>query len=66
MLYEHGEPRWNDTDREKPVPVPLRPPQIPHELTQNPGLCGERLANNSISDGTAIKRPTLKEGNFLK
>jgi hypothetical protein len=41
IIYEYGEPRWNDTDRgkpknsrEKPVPVPLCPPQIPHGLTQ--------------------------------
>jgi hypothetical protein len=39
--YEFGERRWNDTDRgktekleEKPVPVPLCPPQIPHGLTR--------------------------------
>jgi hypothetical protein len=36
------EPRWNETDRgkpkysgEKPVPVPLCPPQIPHGLTRD-------------------------------
>jgi hypothetical protein len=36
------EDRWNDTDRrktevltEKPVPLPLYPPQIPHGLTQD-------------------------------
>jgi hypothetical protein len=42
------EPRWNDIDRgkqknsegkteefgEKPVPVPLRPPQIPHGMAR--------------------------------
>jgi hypothetical protein len=39
-IYEYGLPRWNDIDRwkneelrEKPVPVPLRPPQSPHGLT---------------------------------
>jgi hypothetical protein len=39
IIYEYGEPWWNDTDRkteelrEKPVPVPLCPTQIPLELT---------------------------------
>jgi hypothetical protein len=38
--YEFGERRWSDTDRkneelgEKPVPVSLCPPQIPHGLTR--------------------------------
>jgi hypothetical protein len=43
--YEFGERRWNDIGRgklnnarEKPVPVPLCPPQIPNELTgREPG-----------------------------
>jgi hypothetical protein len=41
MIYEYGEPQWNDdTDwrnernRRKPVPVPLNPPQIPHWVTR--------------------------------
>jgi hypothetical protein len=40
MVYESGEPWWNDIDRkteelgEKPVPVPLCPQQIPHGLTR--------------------------------
>jgi hypothetical protein len=41
MIYESGEPRWNDIDKgkteklaEKPVPMQLYPPQIPHGLTQ--------------------------------
>jgi hypothetical protein len=41
MIYEYGEPQWNDdTDwrnernRRKPVPVPLYPPQIPHWVTR--------------------------------
>jgi hypothetical protein len=31
------EHRWNETEvlGEKPVPVPLYPPQIPHELTRD-------------------------------
>ena len=41
---------------EKPVPVPLCPPQISHglDLGSHPGLCGERPATNRLSHGTAI------------
>jgi hypothetical protein len=40
---------------EKPVPVPLCPPQISHglDLGPNPGLRGERPATNRLSHGTA-------------
>jgi hypothetical protein len=40
---------------EKPVPVPLCPPQISHglEVGSNPGLRGERPATNRLSHGTA-------------
>jgi hypothetical protein len=41
VIYEYGEPPWwNDIDRgteelgEKPVPVPLCPPQFAHGLTR--------------------------------
>jgi hypothetical protein len=42
IIYEYGEPWWNDIDSEKPkkklgekpVPVPLCPPQISHGLTR--------------------------------
>jgi hypothetical protein len=40
MVYEYGEPRWNDIDRGnrttrgKPVPVSLCLTQIPHGLTR--------------------------------
>jgi hypothetical protein len=50
---------WNwqgktDVLEEKPVPVPLCPPQIPmHDPEFNPGLCGERPATNRLSHGTA-------------
>jgi hypothetical protein len=39
---------------EKPVPLPLCPPQIPHGLTpvSNPGLRGGRPATNRLSHGT--------------
>jgi hypothetical protein len=39
IIYEYGQPRWNDTDGkteelgEKPVTVALCPPQIPHGIT---------------------------------
>jgi hypothetical protein len=39
---------------EKPVPVPLCPPQIPHGLGIEPGLRSERPATNRLSHGTAI------------
>jgi hypothetical protein len=41
---------------EKPVPVPLCPPQTPHglDLGSNPGLRGERPATNHLSHGTAV------------
>jgi hypothetical protein len=40
---------------EKPVPVSLCPPQIPHGLTpgSNPGLRGGKSAANRLSHGTA-------------
>jgi hypothetical protein len=42
VIYEYREPRWNDTDRRteelggggNPVPVPLWPPQISHDMTR--------------------------------
>jgi hypothetical protein len=51
-IMEH---RWNEIDRGKPIPMPLCPPQIPHGLTpgSNPGLRGERPANNRLNHGTA-------------
>jgi hypothetical protein len=40
MIYDSGDPRWNDIDTgklknvgKKPVPVSLCPPEIPHGLT---------------------------------
>jgi hypothetical protein len=41
------------TRGEKPVPVPLCPPQIPQGLTpgSKPGLRGERPATNRLSHG---------------
>jgi hypothetical protein len=40
MIYDYGEQRWNERrgeterTREKPVSVPLCPPQMPHGLTR--------------------------------
>jgi hypothetical protein len=47
---------------EKPLPVPLCPPQIPHGLTPgpNPGLRGGRPAANSLSNGTAYTIPLIR------
>jgi hypothetical protein len=41
---------------EKPVPVPLCPPQISQDLTwdRTPGLRGVRPATNRLSHGTAV------------
>jgi hypothetical protein len=50
QIYEYGQPRRNDTNREKPVPVTLCPPQISHtEPGANPGLDGEKPATNRLS-----------------
>jgi hypothetical protein len=48
---------------EKPVPVPLCPPQISHglDLGSNPGLRGERPATNRLSQIYT----TLQEWNFF-
>jgi hypothetical protein len=59
MEWKH---RWNEIDRgkpkysgEKPVPVPLCPPQIPNgHRGSNPGLRGEKPAPNRLSHGTAV------------
>jgi hypothetical protein len=32
MIYEHGEPWWNDIDRRKPL---IRPPELSHNLTSS-------------------------------
>jgi hypothetical protein len=51
MIYSQGK---TEKLGEKPVPVPLYPPQIPRGLTRtNPGLRGERLATSRLSHGTA-------------
>jgi hypothetical protein len=58
---EDEDDEWNwqgktEELREKPVPVPLCPPQISRGLTpgSNPGLRGGRPAANLLSHGTAI------------
>jgi hypothetical protein len=55
--YEDGEiggmmiGRDNPSTRRKPAPVPLFPPQIPHDLT---GRRGGKPATNRLSYGTAL------------
>ena len=46
---------------EKPVLVPLCPPQISHglDLGSNPGLRGERPVTDRLSHGRALKKCTL-------
>jgi hypothetical protein len=45
--------RGNRSTRRKPAPVPLCPPQIPHDLGSNPGRRGGKPATNRLSCGTA-------------
>jgi hypothetical protein len=63
VIYEYGEPWWNDSDRgnpknleKKPVTVPLCPPQIAHGTDPgvNMGLCSERPAAYHLSHGMTI------------
>jgi hypothetical protein len=44
--------RGNRSTRKKPAPVPLCPPQIPHDLGSNPGHRGGKPATNRLSYGT--------------
>jgi hypothetical protein len=47
---------------EKPVPVPLCPPQIPHsDPNANSGLRGDTPATNRLSHGTALQRKYMKK-----
>jgi hypothetical protein len=49
MIHDYEEPWWNDTDRktkelgEKPVPVPLCPPHMPHGLIWAFAVRGQQL-----------------------
>jgi hypothetical protein len=46
--------RGNRSIRRKLAPVPLCPPQIPHDCpVANPGRRGEKAATNRLSYGTA-------------
>jgi hypothetical protein len=45
--------RGNWSTRRKPAPVPLYPPQIPHDLGSSPGRRGGKPATNRLSYGTA-------------
>jgi hypothetical protein len=53
VIYEYGEPGWNDTDRAKPVPKPLCP-QVPRGMAV---LRGEKLATNHLSHMNALLIP---------
>jgi hypothetical protein len=48
--------RGNRSTRRKPAPVPLCPPQIPHDkdLGSNQGSRGRKPATNRLSYGTAL------------
>jgi hypothetical protein len=50
---ELGNYEWNIREY-KSTPVPLCPPQIPHDLASNPGRHGEEPATNCLSYGTAL------------
>jgi hypothetical protein len=47
--------RENWSTRGKPAPVPLCPPQIPHDLGSNPGRRGGKPTTNRLSYGTAFR-----------
>jgi hypothetical protein len=46
--------RGNRSTRKKPAPVPLCPPQIPHDLGSNPGRRGGKPTTNRLSYGMAL------------
>jgi hypothetical protein len=60
MIYEYGEPLWDDTDRDNPKSSDKHQSQchfVHHNPTwtvpsANPGLRGERPENNSLIHGT--------------
>jgi hypothetical protein len=43
--------RGKRSTQRKPDPMPLCPPQIPHDLGSNPGRCGGKPATNRLSYG---------------
>jgi hypothetical protein len=53
--------RGNRSIRRKPAPVPLCPPQIPHDLGSNPGRRGGKPATNRPSYGTALIGPLTNQ-----
>jgi hypothetical protein len=74
MIYEHGERRWNDIDREnwgtrrKTCPSAILSTTNPTWIDPgtNSGFRGERAATNRLSHGTALKiieQQTNKTGN---
>jgi hypothetical protein len=63
MIYEHGEPLWNDIDRGKQKNSEKNLSQchfvynisIQSDPGANPSQCGERPATNRLSHSTAWK-----------
>jgi hypothetical protein len=61
MIYEYGEPQWNDTDWGKPKisKKTLSQHHFVHHKSHmdkpgsEPGLCGEKPTTNRLSHGTA-------------
>jgi hypothetical protein len=49
--------RGNRSTRRKPAPVPLCPPQIPHDLGSTPGRRGGKPSTNRLCYGTAVASP---------
>jgi hypothetical protein len=62
VMYEYREPKWNDIDRKnqrtrrKTCPSATLSTTNPtwSDLATNPGLRGERLVTNCMSNGTAL------------
>jgi hypothetical protein len=65
------EPRWNVTGKseklgEKPIPMPLCSPHIPHtDPGANPGLHNERLGISRLSHGTTWDSVLYIAENFV-
>jgi hypothetical protein len=56
--------RGNRSTRRKPAPMPLCPPQIPHDLGSNPGRRGWKPATNRWSYGMTIIRTNSHTGHI--
>jgi hypothetical protein len=58
--------RGSRSTRRKPSQVPLCPPQIPHDLTSNPGRRSGKPATNRLKSGTALRGVLLNVLGYLK